>query len=170
MKKLFFSIMTSFLLVSSGFGQKFAFVDTEYILDRIPTYKVALEQIDKLSQDYQKEIESMIAEVEKLYRNFQNERVLLTEDQKLKKEDEIVAKENSVKELQRKYFGPEGAVFQKRQELVKPVQDEVYTAVKEVAIEGAYAVIFDAAAGAGILYENPRYNISDQILQKMGYK
>ena len=87
MKKLFFLIMIGFFFVSSGYGQKFAFVDTEYILDRIPTYKVALEQIDKLSQDYQKEIESAIAEVEKLYRNFQNERVLLNEEQKLRKEE-----------------------------------------------------------------------------------
>lgn len=170
MKKLFFSGILYFLLLSSGFAQKFAFVDTEYILGRIPAYKAATEQIDKISQDYQNEIEGMIGEVEKLYRKFQNERVLLTEEQKLKREEEIVEKENSIKELQRKYFGPEGTLFQKRQELVKPIQDEVYKAVKEVAVEGAYAVIFDTASGAGILYENPRYNISDQILQKMGNK
>jgi len=170
MKKLFFSIITVFLFLSSGFAQKFAFVDTEYILDRIPGYKSALEQIDKISEDYQKEIEGMIAEVEKLYKTFQNERVLLTEEQRIKKEEEIVDKENSIKELQRKYFGPEGAVFQKRQELVKPIQDEVYKVVKELAVEGAYAVIFDTSGGAGILYENPRYNKSDEVLQKMGYK
>lgn len=168
MKKLFFSVVLSFLLLSSAWAQKFAFVDTEYILDRIPAYKAAIEHIDKISQDYQKEIEGMIEEVEKLYRKFQNERVLLTEEQKLKREEEIVDKENSIKELQRKYFGPEGALFQKRQELIKPIQDEVYKAVKELAVEGAYAVIFDTASGAGILYENPRYNISDQVLQKMG--
>jgi len=170
MKKLFFSVIFFSLFLSSTWAQKFAFVDTEYILGRIPSYKAAIDQIDKISQDYQKEIEGMIEEIEKLYKKFQSERVLLTEEQKLKREDEIVAKESSVKELQRKYFGPEGAIFQKRQELVKPVQDEVYKAVKEIAVEGSYAVIFDTASGAGILYENPRYNISDQVLQKMGYK
>ena len=170
MKKLFFSVILFSLFLSSTWAQKFAFVDTEYILGRIPSYKAAIDQIDKISQDYQKEIEGMIEEIEKLYKKFQSERVLLTEEQKLKREDEIVAKESSVKELQRKYFGPEGAIFQKRQELVKPVQDEVYKAVKEIAVEGSYAVIFDTASGDGILYENPRYNISDQVLQKMGYK
>ncbi len=170
MKKLFFLPIMVFLFASSVMAQKFAFVDTEYILDRIPAYKAAQEQIDNLSQEYQKEIEEMIGEVEKLFRTFQNERVLLTEEQKLKKEEEIMAKENSVKELQKKYFGPEGAVFQKRQELVKPIQDEIYRAVKEMAVEGAYAVIFDTASGSGILYENPRFNKSDEVLQKLGYK
>jgi len=170
MKKLFFSVIMAFLLISPGFSQKFAFVDTEYILDRIPTYKAAQEQIDNLSLEYQKEIEEMISEVEKLFKTFQNERILLTEEQKLKREEEIMTKENAVKELQKKYFGPEGTVFQKRQELIKPIQDEVYKVVKEMAVEGAYAVIFDTASGAGILYENPRYNKSDEVLQKMGYK
>ena len=170
MKKLIVSTIAVFLLATAGFAQKFAFVDSEYILDRIPTYKSAQAQIDKISQDYQKEIEGQIEEIEKLYRNFQNERVLLTEEQKIKREEDIIAKENSVKALQNKYFGPEGAIFQKRQELVKPIQDEVYKAVKELAIEGGYAVIFDTASSAGILYENPRFNKSDEVLQKMGYK
>lgn len=158
------------MLATAGFAQKFAFVDTEYILDRIPTYKSALAQIDKISQEYQKEIEAQIEVVEKLYKSFQNERVLLTEEQKLKREEDIISKEQVVKDLQKKYFGADGTVFQKRQELVKPIQDEVYKSVKELAIEGGYAVIFDTAAGAGILYENPRHNKSDEVLLKMGYK
>ncbi len=170
MKTTLITTIAFFLFANLSFAQKFAFVDTEYILDRIPAYKSALEQIDKISLEYQNEIEVLIEEIETLYRNFQNERVLLTEEQKLKKEEEIVEKEKAIKELQRKYFGAEGAVFNKRQELVKPIQDEVYKAVKEMAIEGGYAVIFDTASGAGILYENPKYNRSDDILQKMGYK
>ena len=170
MKKSIIATIVFILLANLSFAQKFAFVDTEYILDRIPAYKSALEQIDKISLEYQNEIEGSIQDIEKLYKNFQNERVLLTEEQKLKKEEEIVGKENAIKDLQKKYFGPEGAVSTKRQELIKPIQDEVYKVVKEMAIEGAYAVIFDTASGAGILYENPRYNKSDEVLQKMGHK
>ncbi len=169
MKRSIAVLSVAMLFAGSVFAQKFAFVDTEYILNRIPSYKAAQEQVDKISQDYQKEIEAKYQEVDKSYKDFQKEKVLLTEDQRTKKEDEIVAKEKEIKDLQKKYFGAEGAVFQKRQELVKPIQDEVYKAVKELAIEGAYAVIFDTAAGAGILYENAKYNKSDEVLEKLGY-
>ncbi len=170
MKKVFLLISLVALIAGTGFSQKFAFVDTEYILGRIPSYKAATNQIDKLSKEYETEIEGMYTEVEKLYKNFQNEKVLMTDEQKVKKEDAIVDKEKEIKDLQRKYFGPEGTVFQKREELVKPIQDEVYKAVKELAIEGGYAAIFDTSAGATILYENARYNKSDEVLEKLGYK
>jgi len=169
MKKLVLTGMLVLLFAGTIFAQKFAFVDTEYILGRIPTYKAAQEQVDKISQEYQKEIETKYQEVDKIYKDFQKEKVLLTEDQKTKKEDEVIAKEKEIKDLQKKYFGPEGAVFQKRQELVKPIQDEIYRVVKEMAIEGAYAVIFDTSSGAGILYENAKYNKSDEVLLKLGY-
>ncbi len=145
MQKVFLAIALGFLFIGAGFSQKFAFVDTEYILDRIPSYKAATDQMDKLSKEYEAEIEGMYTDVEKLYKSFQNEKVLMTDEQKVKKEDEIVAKEKEIKDMQRKYFGPEGTLFQKRQELVKPIQDEVYKAVKELAVEGSYAVIFDTA-------------------------
>jgi outer membrane protein len=170
MKKTVLLLMVVFLLAGTSLAQKFAFVDTEYILDRIPSYKASISQIDKLSKEYETEIETMYAEVEQMYKNFQNEKVLMTDEQKVKKEDEIIEMERKIKEQQRSYFGPEGAVFQKRQELVKPIQDEVYKAVKELALEGAYAVIFDTSSGASILYENPRYNKSDEVLEKLGYK
>ena len=170
MKRITVIIIAAFLMTGISFAQKFAFVDTEYILDRIPTYKSALSQLDKISADYQKEIETMYTQVDQLYKNYQKDKVLLTEEQKVKKEEEIVAKEKEIKDLQKKYFGSDGAVFVKRQELVKPIQDEVYKAVKELAIEGGYAVIFDTSSGAGILYENPKYNLSDDILIKLGYK
>jgi outer membrane protein len=169
MKKSVLITVIAFLFAGTSFAQKFAFVDTEYILNRIPTYKAAQEQVDKISADYQKEIEAKYQEVDKIYKDFQKEKVLLTEDQKTKKEDEIMAKEKEIKDLQKKYFGSDGAVFQKRQELVKPIQDEIYKVVKDMAIEGAYAVIFDTAAGAGILYENAKYNKSDEVLEKLGY-
>ncbi len=170
MKKIILIVTVAFLITGTGIAQKFAFVDTEYILGRIPTYKSALEQLDKISADYQKEVESMYTQVDQLYKNYQKEKVLLTEEQKNTKEDAIVTKEKEIKDLQKKYFGSEGAVFQKRQELIKPIQDEVYKAVKELAIEGGYAVIFDTSSGAGILYENPKYNLSDDVLGKLGYK
>jgi len=170
MKRLFILLAVICLSVGSTIAQKFAFVDTEYILDRIPTYKSALDQLDKISADYQKEIETMLTQVDQLYKSYRKEEVLLNEDQKNKKQDEIMNKEKEVKELQKKYFGPDGAISQKRRELVKPIQDEVYKAVKELALEGGYAVIFDTSSGAGILYENPKYNLSDEILGKLGYK
>lgn len=169
MKKLMLSLAAILFMGLTVNAQKFAFVDTEYILDRIPSYKAAQDQIDKISEDYEAEIQGMYEEVEKLYKSYQNEQVLLTDEQKKQKEDQIIAKEKEIKDLQQKYFGPEGAVFTKRQELVKPIQDEVYKAVKEIALEGGYAVIFDTASGTGILYENARYNKSDDVLEKLGY-
>lgn len=170
MKKLVISLAALLFMGLAANAQKFAFVDTEYILDRIPSYKAAQDQIDKISKEYEAEIQVMYEEVEKLYKSYQNEKVLLTEEQKQQKEDEIIKKEQEIKSLQQKYFGPEGAVFTKRQELVKPIQDEVYKVVKEIALEGGYAVIFDTASGTGILYENARYNKSDEVLEKLGYK
>ncbi len=170
MKKILLPFLVLFVFTSAGFAQKFAFVDTEYILGRIPSYKAAQDQIDKLSKQYEQEISDQYAEVDKLYKSFQNEKVLMTEDQRNKKEDEIVNKEKAIKDLQTKYFGPEGTIFQKREELIKPIQDDVYKAVKELALEGGYAAIFDTAAGATILYEDARYNKSDEVLEKLGYK
>ncbi len=162
----------SILLLATGMGlaQKYAFVDTEYILDRIPAYKAAQDQLDKMAQDWQEEVETMYGGIEKMYQDFQAEKVLLTEEMKTKKEEEIITREKEVKDLQQKYFGRDGNLFDKRQELIKPIQDEVYRAVKEIASEGNYAVIFDTASGANMLYTNPKYDKSDEVLEKLGYK
>ena len=162
----------SILLLATGMGlaQKYAFVDTEYILDRIPAYKAAQDQLDKMAQDWQEEVETMYGGIEKMYKDFQAEKVLLTEEMKTKKEEEIITREKEVKDLQQKYFGRDGNLFDKRQELIKPIQDEVYRAVKEIASEGNYAVIFDTASGANMLYTNPKYDKSDEVLEKLGYK
>ncbi|MBN2214382.1 MAG: OmpH family outer membrane protein [Bacteroidales bacterium] len=153
-----------------AFGQKYAFVDTEYILSNIPSYKAAQDQLDKTSEEWQKEVESQYAEIEKMYKDYQAEKVLLTDDMRRKREDEIINKEKEVKELQKKYFGQDGALFVKRQELVKPIQDDIYQAVKDIATENGYAVIFDTSSGPTMLYFNPRYDVSDEVLQKLGYK
>ena len=162
----------SILLLATGIGlaQKYAFVDTEYILDRIPAYKAAQDQLDKMAEDWQEEVETMYAGIEKMYQDFQAEKVLLTEEMKTKKEEEIITREKEVKDLQQNYFGRDGSLFDKRQELIKPIQDEVYRAVKEIASEGNYAVIFDTASGANMLYTNPKYDKSDDVLEKLGYK
>lgn len=170
MKKLTIFITT--LLITGAFAsaQKYAFVDTEYILNNIPSYKAAQDQLDKISKEYEQEITDRYAEVDKLYKAYQNEVVLLTQEMRKKREDEIIKKEQEVKDLQQKYFGPEGELFKKREELVKPIQDEIYNAVKEIAVEGNYAVIFDTASGPSFLYTNPKYDLSDMVLKKMGYK
>ena len=170
MKKLIF--LFSIVVLASGLGmaQKYAFVDTEYILDRIPSYKAAQDQLDKLAEDWQAEIEGMYDKVEKMYKDFQSEKVLLTEEMKIKKEEEIIQQEQVIRDFQQKYFGQDGSLYTKRQELVKPIQDEVYRVVKEIASEGNFAVIFDTASGANMLFTDPKYDKSDDVLEKLGYK
>ena len=152
------------------FAQKFAYIDSEYILNNIPAYKSAQDQIDKFSDTWQKEVEALYTNIDKMYKTYQSEKVLLTEEMKKKREEEIVSKEKEAKELQNKYFGQEGALFKKREELVKPIQDEVNKAMKEMAIEGGYSIIFDSSSGATLLYTDPKFDKSDAILQKLGYK
>jgi outer membrane protein len=170
MKKL--SIILAGLLLPIGLtmAQKYAFVDTEYILNNIPNYKAAQEQLDKFSADWQKEVEVKYTEIEKMYKDYQAERVLLSEDMRRQREEAIVNKEKEAKELQKNYFGQEGALYKKRQELVQPIQDEIYKAIKDLATENGYAVIFDTSSGPSMIYTNPRYDVSDEVLQKLGYK
>ncbi|MGM0619959.1 MAG: OmpH family outer membrane protein [Bacteroidota bacterium] len=170
MKKLIFTIASVLLFSGATLAQKYGFIDSGYILDNIPSFRAAQEQLDQLSAQYQKELEGMHAEIEQMYKDFQAESVLLSEDMKRKREDVIISKEKEYKELQRKYFGPEGDLYQKRQGLVKPIQDDIFAAVQEIANEGSYAVIFDKAAGTTLFYTNPRYDLSDEVLQKLGYK
>ncbi len=170
MKKLVFVAIIGFGLAISAQAQKFAFIDTEYILENIPAYTAAQDQLNQLSSQYQKELESMHAELEQMYSDFQAESVLLSEDMKRKREDVIVSKEKDYKQLQRKYFGPEGDLFKKRQSLIKPIQDDIFNAVQEISNDGGYAVIFDKAGGTTLFFTNPRYDLSDQVLEKLGYK
>ena len=170
MKKLMISALVLSLFGGSALAQKFAFVDTEYILQNIPSYNAAQEELNKVSETWETEIKGEYEEIEKMYKTYQSERVLLTDEMRKKREEEIMDREIAVKELQAKYFGPEGDLSKKRQELVKPIQDALYKAVKELSAEGSYAIIFDTASGASILYSNPRYDLSDEVLQRLGYK
>ena len=170
MKKLVLIVLFFAFSVGFGFAQKYAYVDTQYILGNIPSYKAAQEQLDKVSQQYQKELETLHAELDKMYKDFQAEAVLLSDDMKRKREDMIITKEKEYKKLQRQYFGSEGDLFQKRQALVKPIQDDVFKVIQEVAEQGAYSIIFDKAGSLSMIYTNTKYDLSDLILQKLGYK
>jgi outer membrane protein len=160
-----------FILTSAmAVAQKYAFVDSEYIRKNIPAFTAAQEQLDKLSKQWEKEVADGYAVVEKMYKSYQSESVLLSQDLKTKREEAIIVKEKEMKDLQNKYFGMEGDLFKKREELVKPIQDEILKAIKDIAVEGSYAVIFDTSSGANILFANPKFDISDQVLEKLGYK
>jgi len=155
---------------SVSWAQKYAFVNTQYILDNMTEYKTAMGQLDNLSIQWQKEIEDKYAIIDKLYKAYQAEQILLTDEMKKKRQDEITAKEKDVKDLQKQRFGYEGDLFKKKQELIKPIQDKVYNAVKKMATDQSYAVIFDKSSDLIMLYANPKYDKSDDILQALGYK
>lgn len=169
MKKVI-SVLAIITLSSFGLkAQKIGYVDTDYILTSIPEYKAAQGEIDKLSVDWQKEIEAKYAEIDKLYKAYQADAILLTDDMKKKRENEIINKEKEVKELQKQRFGVDGELFKKRQELVKPLQDKIYNAVKAVAERSGLAIILDKAGQVSILYANTKYDKSEDVLTYMGY-
>lgn len=156
------------MLSAQAQNQRFGYVDTEYILENIPEYKDAQDELNVLSTKWEKEIKARYEQVEKLYRDYQTESVLLPEDMKRKREDEIVKKEQEAKDLQMKYFGPEGDLFIKRSELVEPIQEKVFNAIQEIAETRNYAFIFDKASGATMLYASDKFDISDEVLDEIG--
>jgi outer membrane protein len=169
MKKITLIIFALFFSVAM-FAQKYAYVDTEYILNNIPVYETAKTQLDEFSATWKDEIDVMKTSIDKMYKDYQAERVLLTEELRLKREEEIMQKEKEMRDLQQKYFGKDGMLFKKREELIKPIQDDIYNAIKEIAVDGSYAVIFDTANSLNMLYTDPRHDKSDDVLKKMGYK
>ena len=169
MKKIAVVLLVAVASVLAASAQKFALVDMEYIFKNVPAYEMANEQLNQLSLRWQKEVEGVAKEAETLYKNYQNEMVFLTDEQKKKKEEEIVAKEKSAAELRQKYFGPEGELYKKRQSLMKPIQDDVYNAVKKVSEERGYQCIFDRASSADIIFASPRIDVSNEVLEKLGY-
>jgi outer membrane protein len=163
-------ILVSFLLLSVGsYAQKFAYVDTDYILNNIPEFNQAQDKLDEISKQWQAEIEGIYAEVDKMYRDYQTQEVLLTDEMKKKREEAIIAKEKSAKDLQKKRFGPEGDLYGKRQELIQPIQDKVYDAIQQLAANSKYAVIFDSSSDLIMLYSSPNLDKSDKVLENMGY-
>jgi len=166
-KVLFLAIA---LLFASGVSaQKYAYIDSDYILKNVPEYQDAQAQMDDLSEKWQKEIEVKFNEIEALYKKYQADVVLLPADMKKKREEEIINMEKEVKQFQQEKFGQDGALFQKRQELIKPIQDKIYNALEEIAKSKNYSFVFDKANGASIMYANPKYDISDDVLDELGY-
>jgi len=169
MKKLSLITVIAFLGILTGSAQKFALVDMEYILKNIPMYESANEQLKQISQKWQSEVEAKNEEAKVLYKNYQTEVVFLSDDMKTRRENEIVAKEKEANELKRKYFGPEGELFKKRESLMKPIQNEIYTAIKDVSEAKGYQLILDKASGMNIVYYSSKIDISDDVLSKLGY-
>lgn len=150
-------------------AQKYSYVDTDYILNSIPEYTGAKKELSSISVKWQKEIETKIAEVDKMYNDFQVEKILLTEDLRIKREEEIIKKEKEVKDLQMKRFGVDGDLFKKQQELIKPIQDKVYNAIMELAESKGIGMVFDKAGSTTVIYSQAKYNISDDVIRQMGY-
>lgn len=169
MKRLIFLILASFSAMAV-WSQKIAFVDTEYILNNIPAYEAANEQLEQLSKQYENEIKAKFKEVEQLYEAYRTENVFLSNDLKVKKENEIVEKEQSAKKLQQTYFGQNGELYKHRETLIKPIQDQVYGAISALAAEKGYSVIFDKSTGYGLMYCESSLDVSDNILARLGYK
>ncbi len=169
MKKLIFTAFLGLFSLMSQ-AQKFAYVDSDYILERVPEYQSAQEQLDKLTLSWQENIEQLYQEIDQLYKKFQADQILLTQDMKINRENEIINKEKQVKELQRKRFGPEGDLFTKRQELIKPIQDKIFNAIQDLATEKRYGVIFDKSGELSMLFADPDLDKSDDILRMLGYK
>lgn len=150
-------------------AQKFALLDMDYILKSIPAYERANEQLNQMSKKWQAEVEALQTEAQTLYKNYQDNVVFLSNEQKKARQDEIVAKEKQAADLKKTYFGPEGELFKKRSALMNPIQEEIYQAVSEVAEQRGYQLILDRASDTGIIFGSPKIDISDEVLQKLGY-
>lgn len=169
MKKVLLILILATVTTFTINAQKIAFVDTEYILNNIPAYENALKQIDKLAEKWQKEIASEYQDIDRMYRDYQNQSVMFTDNMKQRKEEEIINREKAVKELQKAKFGQEGELFKKRQELIEPIQQKIYNAVNRIAKNMDLDFIFDKSAGGNMLFANPRYDRSDDVLESLGY-
>ena len=150
-------------------AQKFALIDMEYIMRNIPAYEMTNEQLSQLSEKWQAEVEILQQEAQNMYKNFQSELVFLSAEMKSKREEEIIKKEQEAQELKRKYFGAEGELYKKREQLIKPIQDEIYEAVKAIADDNGYMAVVDRASAMSIIFASPKIDISNEVLKKMGY-
>lgn len=169
MKKIFICMALLAMTTLGAIAQKFALVDMDYVLRNVPSYEMANEQLNQVSQRWEREVTELSKEAETMYKNYQSEMVFLTDDQKKSREEEIVAKEKEVTDLRYKYFGPEGELYKKRQSLMKPIQEDVYNAVKAVCEEKGYQVVFDRASSQSIVFASPKIDVSNEVLAKLGY-
>ncbi len=169
MKKILLTLAVAVFATLAASAQKFAMVDMQYVLKNIPAYEMANEQLNQLSQRWQKEVENAQLEANNLYKNYQADMVFLTDQQKKDRESAIVAQERAAVDLRNKYFGPDGELSKKRQTLLKPIQDDIYEAVKKLCEERGYQAIFDRSSSADIIFASPRIDVSNELLERLGY-
>ena len=167
--RLLTTLLFSFVLAIGATAQKYALVDMEYILSNIPAYERASEQLNQISKKWQAEVEAVDNAAKTLYKNYQNELVFLSEQQKKEREEAIIAKEREASELRKKYFGPEGELYKKRISLIEPIQEEIYNAVKAIAQQKGFQMVLDRASSSGIIFASPSIDISADVLAKLGY-
>ena len=170
MKKILLVACSLWLIAFTSHAQKYAIIDTRYILDKMPEYKVAQAKLDDVAADWQKEIDSMQNDLNKMYKDYDAEQVMLSEDLRKKREAQLFAKEKDLRDIQRKRFGFEGDLFKKRQELIKPVQDKVYNAVQKIATTRGYDFILDKSEGITVIFADPKLDKSDDVLRELGIK
>ena len=169
MKKKIMMLFVMALIAVTASAQKFALVDMEYILKNIPAYERANEQLSQVAKKWQAEVEAINTVAQTLYKNYQNEVVFLSQEQKKQRQEAIMEKEKEASELKKKYFGPEGELFKKRSSLVTPIQEEIYNAVKDIADMRGYSLVIDRASDTGIVFGSPKIDISNEVLRKLGY-
>ena len=157
------------LMAITAHAQKFALMDMEYVLKNIPAYERANEQLNQVSKKWQAEVEALNTQAATMYKNYQNEVVFLSKEQKAAKQEEIMLKEKEAADLKKKYFGPEGELFKKRESLMSPIQEEIYNVVKEISEQRGYSLVLDRASDSAIIFGSPKIDISNEILQKLGY-
>ena len=170
MKKILIAALSIMLLSTAVQAQKYAIIDTRYILDKMPDYKVAQTQLDEVANSWQKDIDGKQADLDKMYQNFETEQVMLTEELRKKREDQLYNKEKELRDLQRKRFGFEGDLFKKRQELIKPIQDKVYNAVQKMAVTRGYDFVLDKSEGITIIFADPKLDKSEDVLKDLGIR
>ena len=168
-RKGFLLVAMSMLFTITTMAQKFALIDMEYILSNIPAYEMTNEQLSQLSKKWQSEIEALQQEAQNMYKSFQSDLVFLSAEMKSQREEAIVKKEQEAMALQRQYFGSDGELYQKRASLMKPVQDEIYNAVKDIATDKGYDAVIDRASAMSVIFASPRIDISNEVLVKLGY-
>lgn len=169
MKRLILLLALFTGVICASYAQKYALIDMEYILKNISSYETANEQLDIISKKWQSEVDKEQQNVQNMYKTYQSDLVFLSAEQKTKRENEIVEKEKALQELKRKYFGADGELFKKREALIKPIQDEIYTAIKEISEAKGYQLVLDRASATSVIFASPKIDISNEVLAKLGY-
>jgi len=170
MKKILVILLSCLLLSAGLYAQRYAVIDSKYILEKLPEYKAAQSKLDQFSEQWQQEIDKKAAALDKMYKDYDAEQVMLSDELKKKREDELFNNDKELKDLQKKRFGYEGDIFKKRQELIKPIQDRVYNAVQKLAVSKLYDFILDKSEGITVIFADPKLDKSDDVLKELGVK